>query len=72
MNLHATPPGLQAHIPVPQPVPTGPQAPPEQPVTVPTPERTPPGIGDPLPEPSMPIREPGIIKPPQAALAWLH
>ncbi len=50
--------GRWAQVPVPQPVPTGP---------VPTPERIPPSIGDPVPEPSVSIREPGIIKPPQAA-----
>lgn len=59
---------LWAHINVPPPAPPGPYTPqPEQPITVPTPEPLPPEIDEPAPEPLQPIREPGIIRPPQAA-----
>ena len=68
MFLHRTAPRLWAHIPVPQPVPPGPYGPAQDPpITVPTPEPPPPGIGDPVPQPLQPIREPGVIRPPQAA-----
>lgn len=71
-------PGLHAlaHINVPPPAPPGPYAPAEEPpITVPTPEGTPPEIDEPAPEPMIPVREPGIIRPPQAAggaATWLH
>jgi hypothetical protein len=50
---------------------------------VPTPDGVPPEIDEPLPEPSLPIREPGVNRPPQAVFmragdarqgnhAWLH
>lgn len=72
MNLYAASrgaiSGLWAHINVPPPAPPGPYAPPQEPpVTVPTPEGTPPEIDEPEAEPMMPIREPGVTRPPQAA-----
>lgn len=70
--LTRPPKGLWAHIHVPPPVPPGPYGPPEDPpVTVPTPEGTPPEIDEPVPEPMLPIREPGVIRPPQAARPFL-
>lgn len=66
-------PPAWAHINVPPPAPPGaPTPPPSPPITVPTPEGIPPEIDEPVPEPVLPIREPGVIRPPQAATAWLH
>ena len=73
-----------ANINVPPPVPTAPNGPPShQPLEVPTPDGWAPQIDEPTPEPSLPIREPGLGRPPQAvhrragmvqpaAVAWLH
>lgn len=63
-------PGLKAQINVPPPVPPVPYGPAQdRPITVPTPEGIPPEIDEPVPEPTLPIREPGVIRPPQAAWA---
>ena len=73
-----------AHLNVPPPVPPGDYGPAQDlPIEVPTPDGVPPEIVEPTPEPSLPIREPGVNRPPQAvfkraggagpcAPAWLH
>ncbi len=53
-------PPLSAPVNAPSPAEPSPSA-------VPSPEGIPPAIGDPLPEPTLPIREPGGMRPPQAA-----
>ena len=83
----ATASPLWAHINVPPPVPPMPPGPygPAQdpPMEVSRPEGVPPEIDEPVPEPSLPIREPGVNRPPQAVFmragdarqgdpAWLH
>lgn len=80
----ATASTLWAHIHVPPPVPSGPDGPAQEPpMEVPTPDGVAPQIGEPVPEPSLPIREPGVNRPPQAVFmragdarqgdpVWLH
>ncbi len=66
-GLHAL-----AQINVPPPAPPGMPQPTDDPgIHMPTPEETPPEIDEPVVDPAMPIREPGVIRPPQAA-SWLH
>ena len=63
-GLHAL-----AQITVPPPAPPGVPQPTEEP-GIGIPEEAPPLIDEPVVDPAMPIREPGTIRPPQAA--WLH
>jgi hypothetical protein len=62
---------LWVHINVPPPVPPGDYGPAQDmPNEMPTPDGVPPEIDEPLPETSLPIREPGVNRPPQAVFKW--
>ena len=63
--------GLQALVQIntPPPAPPGMPQPPEEP-GIGLPEEAPPLIDEPAIDPAMPIREPVVIRPPQAAFWW--